>query len=244
MGTDAAAPRSRRALLTAAAGAAGALAAQAALPLAAAAADPDDLVLGVADQATTAETGIAQSTDAVVAFRVHNQTQGAAALVATNGDTTNAETDTSYTAAYAWTPYATDQLYGTAVWGDSEDIGVYGSGSYGVVGYGGIGVEGDANGLTGSIGVRAWAPSTSQVALRVDGKVVFSRSGRQSVASGKKSYSKAVAGMTSSSKVFAVFATNESGRYIRAVVPASGKFTVYFNTALSSSAVFSWFVLD
>ncbi len=55
------APRSRRALLTAAAGGAAALAASAALPLSVAAADPDDVVKGT-DNATTATTSISNST--------------------------------------------------------------------------------------------------------------------------------------------------------------------------------------
>jgi hypothetical protein len=50
--------------------------------------------------------------------------------------------------------------------------------------------------------------------------------------------------VTTGSKIFAVLATSESGRYVRAVVPATGKFTVYLNTTLTSSAVVAWFVLD
>ena len=61
---------------------------------------------------------------------------------------------------------------------------------------------------------------------------------------GKSSVVVTLAGTTSTSKVFAVLATSESGRYVRAVVPASGKFTVYLNTTLRSSAVVSCFVLD
>ena len=57
MADETAAPRSRRALLTAAAGAAGALAASTVLPLTAAAADPNDVVMGQ-DNATTATTSV------------------------------------------------------------------------------------------------------------------------------------------------------------------------------------------
>ena len=62
--------------------------------------------------------------------------------------------------------------------------------------------------------------------------------------SGASSKTISLAGVTSSSKVFGVLATNRGGRWIRAIVPASGKFTVYLNTTLISSAVVSWFVLD
>ena len=51
-------------------------------------------------------------------------------------------------------------------------------------------------------------------------------------------------GTGGSRKIFAVLATSEPGRYVRAVVPAAGKFTVYLNTTLTSSAVLSWFILD
>jgi hypothetical protein len=134
--------------------------------------------------------------------------------------------------------------FGTGVWGDSEDTGVLGTGGIGVNGYGGVGVEGDANSQAGSIGVVAYAPTTAQYALKTYGKVYFDRAGRTAMASGKSSLSKTLAGVTSTSKVFAVLATSESGRYVRAVVPASGKFTVYLNTTLTSSAVVSWFVID
>ena len=137
-----------------------------------------------------------------------------------------------------------DRRGGYGVWGDSPDIGVYGSGGLGVLGYGGVGVEGDANSASGSVGVWAWAPTTSQVALKVTGKVSLSRSGRHAMASGTSSKAVSLTGVTTTSKVFAVLSTSESGRYVRAVVPAAGKFTIYLNTALTSSAVVSWFVLD
>src|SRR5688500_12602412 len=67
MATEEHKPRSRRALLAAAAGAAGALAANAAMPLAAAAADPNDVVKGV-DNPTTATTTISNSAEGSTAF--------------------------------------------------------------------------------------------------------------------------------------------------------------------------------
>jgi hypothetical protein len=64
------------------------------------------------------------------------------------------------------------------------------------------------------------------------------------MASGAKAKAVSLAGVTATSKVFAVLATSESGRWVRAVVPAAGKFSIYLNTTLTSSAVVSWFVLD
>ena len=51
-------------------------------------------------------------------------------------------------------------------------------------------------------------------------------------------------GVTTTSKVFAVLATGEPGRWVRSVVPAAGKFTIYLDTSLTSSVVVSWSVLD
>ena len=159
---------------------------------------------------------------------------------------------TSHTGVYGYAPAGDhgsnpliDATFGTGVWGDSPDAGVYGSGGYGVQGYGGVGVQGYANSaFAGNIGVWAYAPTVSQVALRVTGKASFSRSGRRAVSSGRSSIAISMLGVTSASKVFAVFASSETGRWVRAVVSATGKFTVYFNASLTSSAVVAYFVLD
>jgi hypothetical protein len=259
MSSDAATPRSRRALLATAAGAAGALAVSAIAPLSVAAADPNDVVMGT-DNPTTATTSITDSTADSTAFAAHATGGGVgygieATSTAAGGlvgwsieppDSSWYKPEfTAYTGVFGSAPSNPDpDILSTAVWGDSPDIGVFGSGGNGVVGYGGIGVEGDANDLAGSIGVWAWAPTTSQVALKVTGKVSLSRSGRTSMASNKSSLTVSLTGVTSSSKVFAVLASSESGRYVRAVVASSGKFTIYLNTKLTSSATVNWFVLD
>ena len=146
---------------------------------------------------------------------------------------------------FGYAPHSiVDGTVATGVWGDSPDIGVFGSGGLGVNGYGAVGVEGDANSNAGSIGVWAWTPSASQIALKVTGRVSLSMSGRLTMSTGTASKAVTLAGVTATSKVFAVLATSETGRWVRAVVPAAGKFTVYLNTTLTSSAVVSWFVLD
>jgi hypothetical protein len=258
MAPDVTTPRSRRAILAAAAGAAGALAAQAALPLSAAAA-PANLQTE-SDNPTVATTSITDSGSDSTAFASHATgtgtgygveatSTGGGGLFAWSMGEPSADwfepEILKYTGVFGYSQESTEAGYaGTGVWGDSPDTGVFGSGGYGVVGYGGVGVEGDANELPGSIGVRAWAPSTAQTALKVTGKVSFSRSGRKSMAAGKSSVVVSLAGVKSSSKVFAVLATSESGRWVRAVVPAAGKFTVRLNTTLRTKAVVAWFVLD
>jgi hypothetical protein len=252
-------PRSRRALLAAAAGAAGALAASAAMPLAAAADDPNDIVKEV-DNPTIATTSITDSGAGSTAlagkaigtgfgYGLLGTSAGGGGVVGwsvTAPDSTWFIPDfTSYTGVFGSAPAnPSPDVSATGVWGDSPDIGVLGTGGNGVVGFGRVGVVGEANSLAGSIALWAYAPPTNQVALRVTGKVNFSRSGRRSMVSGNRSKVVLLPGVSATSKVFAVLGTSESGRWVRAVVPAAGKFTIYLNTALTSSAVVSWFVLD
>jgi hypothetical protein len=261
MSTDETTPRSRRALLAAAAGAAGALAASAAVPAAMRAADPDDVVKGV-DNATTATTTVTDTGEGSTAFAGHatgtgtgygleGTALGAAGVFGWSvsapdwgGDPPFDPAFTLYAGVFGSSPTGVDPYWGTGVWGDSPDTGVYGSGSIGVEGYGGLAVAGFANGTTGSTALYGESPDNSSYALYTKGKVHFNRSGRKSVSAGKSSIVHSLSGVTSGSKVFAVLASNESGRWVRAVVPASGKFTVYFNTRLSSRASVSWFVLD
>jgi hypothetical protein len=252
---------SRRALLTAAAGAAGAIAASAAVPATMRAADPDDVVKGI-DNATIATTTITDSGADSTAFAGHATGTGygygvegtSAAAAGIFGWSVSAPAwdppfEPGFTAntGVFGTAAAGDHetTYGSGVWGDSPDAGVYGTGSVGVEGYGGWAVAGFANSTANSVGVfAAGGTASSSLALRAEGRVHFSRSGKKSIGSGKSSIVVYLTGVTSSSMVFAVLRTSESGRWVRAVVAASGKFTVYLNTKLASSASLSWFVLD
>lgn len=245
------APRSRRALLTAAAGAAGALAAHAALPLSAAAAPTP--ISTEQDNPSAATTTVTQATDGQVAFKARNTTAGAAALIGSSGSETNIETDTSFTGIYGWTPSAnSDTIGATGVWGDSDDYGVAGGGGYaGVIGAGGSGVVGigDLDGVVGvggpsGAGVLAFGDTATAVALDVRGKVRFSRSGRSTIGSGRSSIRVNLPGVSAGSRVFAVLHSNRSGRYVRAVVPTTGYFTIYLNTTVTSSTYVAWFVLN
>jgi hypothetical protein len=77
-------------------------------------------------------------------------------------------------------------------------------------------------------------------ALHVNGRATFSRSGRLTLSSGTSSMSKSVAGLTSTSLVFAVVQTGDSHAWVRKVAPASGKFTVFMNKAMTGSVVVAW----
>jgi hypothetical protein len=259
MAEEPAAPRSRRALLTAAAGAAGALAASAVLPLTAAAADPNDVVMGV-DNPTTATTSITNSTTGSTAFAadatgVANDVDfgygvrgtsltgaGVAgwSVSAPGGGFTPAIT--AYTGVFGWSPADPVTAFATGVYGASDDVGVLGVGNAGVYGYGTNGVIGES--ASTSAGVLALGQSATDLALDVRGKVKFSRSSRSTIGSGKSTLKVTLAGTTTSSRIFAVLHTNRSNRWVRAVVPASGSFTIYLNGTVSASTYVAWFVLN
>ena len=131
---------------------------------------------------------------------------------------------------------------GVGVVGESDDWGVLGLGTIGVYGYGTYGVVGESSST--AAGVTAVAASTTNLALEVVGKVKFSRSGRSNISAGSSSKLINLAGVTSSSKVFAVLHSNRSGRYVRAVVVASGRFRIYLNSSVSRTTSVAWFVID
>jgi hypothetical protein len=200
---------------------------------------------------------VATSTGAV-GINVHETDDLFAAVYAIGGDGTNAVAVgvTAATGIYGFTPTPADpNAFGSGVWGDSGDAGVVGTGGLGVLGIGNFGVEGDGFGTRGTgvfgfagdpgtIGVQAYAGSTDRVALKVTGKAQFTRSGRATISSGASSKAISLAGVTTSSIVFAVLASNRSGRWVRAVVTAAGKFTIYLNTSVTSATYVFWWVLN
>ena len=251
MASEPNAPRSRRALLTAAAGGAAALAANAAMPLTAAAASTQ--LMTEVDNPTAAETSVTQATAGDVAFKARTVNTDAAGLVGSTGDETDIDTQTSFTGVYGFAQEDTTNSLGSGVWGSSPDTGVVGSGYWGVYGVGTIGVWGDGGGGPGVLAdsasatvpaVLARGSTTTGLGLQVVGKVKFSRSGRATIGAGKSSLKVTLAGTTPSSRVFAVLHSNRAGRYVRAVVPTTGSFTVYLNTTVTSSTYVAYFVLD
>lgn len=116
-------------------------------------------------------------------------------------------------------------------------MGVRGDGFIGVVAAGSEG---------GGTGLRAWGGDGLglDVALDVRGKVRFSRSGRSTILTGRSSIKVNLLGVTTSSRVFAVLHSNRSGRYVRAVVPTTGSFTIYLNTTVTANTFIAWFVIN
>ena len=219
--------RSRRALLAAAAGSAAAVVASAALPLTTAAAasnvvteqdNPSSATTSITDNGVTAPPSVAFDGNWGGVRRRRNERRsfrgsrlerrGADVLLAD----LRARLHEIQRCLRVSAVIPRRERVGIGVWGDSPDIGVYGSGGSGVVGFGAIGVEGQTNDQAGSVGVWAEARNTSQIALKVKGKVSLSRSGRTTMLSGASSKTIPLAGVTSSSKVFGVLATNCGGR--------------------------------
>jgi hypothetical protein len=247
--------RSRRALLAAAAGGAAALAAQAALPLTAAAATGDPVLLGSENVANT--TTRVTILDGSVSDDAFYATAGGVASgvagyslyssgvrgMAASPSGAAAASETSYTGVYGWSAADPANGLATGVWGDSPDFGVYGTGYFGVYGSGVVGVTGQAETTSGP-GVHALGATTSSPALKVTGKVSFNRSGRKLIAAGKTSVVVSLAGVTTSSKIFAVMSNNRTGRYVRAVVPGANQFTIYLNASYTSQSYLAWFVID
>ena len=166
MAIDPAAPRSRRAILGAALGGAGALFAGAlgrAAPVAAA--NGDGVLLGegttATDNAATAAT-IVKSTGADAlggvsdsGTGVHGHSTGpgtdvpthSTGVIGTTGDTTGVDENTDETGVYGFSDVS---QYSTGVWGDTfQGIGVVGRGDWGVYGTGAsTGVIGDVDSVS------------------------------------------------------------------------------------------------
>ena len=127
---------------------------------------------------------------------------------------------TAYTGVFGSSPADPISALGTGVWGDSDDVGVFGFGGAGVYGVGSYGVIGES--ISTSAGVLAVGQSATDVALEVQGKVKFSRSGRATLGAGKSSIKVTLAGTTTGSRVFAVLHSNRTGRWVQSVVPTTG----------------------
>lgn len=179
-------------------------------------------------------------------------------VIGTMGSQTNAATNTDETGVYG---YADASNSSTGVVGHShQGFGVFGVGAVGVAGAGSWGVLGDvaptqigvygnsgasaAPIVGGGIGVLARAETPASLALKVLGRVQFSRSGRTYIAAGASSRVVALAGVTTASYVLATMATNRAGVYVQAVVTAAGQFTIYMNKVVAGTTYVSYLVIN
>jgi hypothetical protein len=161
----------------------------------------------------------------------------------------------------------------TGVWGLGGDTssgfstGVYGEGDTGVWGFGGWGVFGSSDatgtgvyGFSGASvpaapahvgvfgytdsGYAVYARAATGTALYVDGKARFRRSGRTYVSAGHSTRVITLAGVTTASYIIATPQTNRAGVFVQAVVPASGKFTIYLNKTVSATTYVGYLVIN
>jgi hypothetical protein len=163
-----------------------------------------------------------------------------AGVVGVAGDAGNIAGNIGLTGVYGYSdPSSVEGFVGAGVWGDSPDFGAIGTGSVGVYGDGNWGALGFGRGGDG-IGVLAAVDTGSGRALRVQGRAEFTRSGRVTIKAGTSKRAVSLAGCTSSTLVIANLASNRSGRWVRAVVPASGQFTIHLNTSVGSDTLVAW----
>jgi hypothetical protein len=264
-------PRSRRALLAAAAGVAAAAAATVIAPATALATDPDDVAKNQ-DNATTAVTSITQTTDSTDAFQARGLGTGVGVIgrtdFAKNAGVVGLAGDPALS-IFVTQPFDIDAgIYGYSnVTGISAGIlaegptGVYGTGDFGVYADGftvglfasavGPGTAVQAHAGTGlapapltNAALMGTVSAKSQIGIYARGRAVFpDRSGRTTITKGHASKTVSVANMTSGNAAYAVLNTSRTGVYVRAVVPGTGKITIYLNKAVPASTSIAWLVL-
>jgi hypothetical protein len=264
---------SRRRVLAAAIGGAGALAvSRLAGPAATRAADTDPALMGTANVSTT-ETGF-QNTDAgetsvhvvqTTGIGVQVETTTGTGIRAAASDSTPSDfVDGSYrsgvvaTVGDLGTPGLVDSIVGSsdesAVYGYSNVSGfangVWGDSwdGTGVYGTGASGVYGAGfNGVTGigsNVGLYGVAGGPTAYALYTSGKIKFSgRSGRTSITSGHQYKDVTISGMTTASAVIVTLSTYKSGYSVAAAVSYAGKFRMYLNKSATSTIYFSYLVI-
>lgn len=234
MVTDPGATTTRRKVITAALGAAGALAASAiagATPVAAAPNGNVQLGAGVSDSDndSAAQTQVRGTTDGIVAFSAVQSGSGVG--------------------LYGYTLTGTGVL---AVGGSSGNgLDARSSNGAGAIGtsYSGSGVYGYAGSTVApsiagpAAGVVASAVDTSKLALRVLGRATFSFSGKATVTASHSSVTVIKPGVSTSSLIIATPRTNRAGVYVQSAVPGTGKFTIHLNKAVSAATVVAYMIL-
>jgi hypothetical protein len=181
---------------------------------------------------------------------------GVVAVAGQSGGTPAANTDE--TGVYG---FSDESGLSAGVWGDTiGGTGVVATGDWGLYATGRMGVIADvapagtaiyafngsvaAGEAPGGRAIYARAYSSSQIALEAVGKVRFSRSGRTSIVKGGASKSVTLAGVSTSSYVIATLQTNQSGVYVKAVVPSTNKFTIYLSKAATGTCYVGYLVIN
>jgi hypothetical protein len=209
---------------------------------------------------TTSGTGISGESTSGAGVFGRAATTDRAGVVGVAGDTSDSSLDADVDLDSGVYGYADQTFNSSGVWGESFDgIGVVGSGALGALALGFDGTLSQAFGGTAVHAHTGGGPvptpptnaalfgsvtSNANIGLEARGRVRFpSRSGRATIAAGKSTVAVSVAGMTSGNIVFAVLNSSGGGRFVRTVIPATGKITIYLNAAVSSNTSVAWLVL-
>jgi hypothetical protein len=241
------AARNRRAFLAAAAGAVAATAASAIDPRAVVRAGVDgDVVLGALNTATTT-TALRITANNSDVFQVRGVSENAA-IVGVNDDVGAGVRGEATTGAgvLGVSPSGSgvegSATQGNGVLGVSEE----GTGVAGHITLSGDGVHGHSF-ATAGVGVRASAEAG--LALAVDGKATFSRSGRATIPAGADHVDidlRTKGGLSGTPLGFANLATRRPGIHVEVVrpnVPGGGKMRINVNKAVPGSTLVFWLVL-
>jgi hypothetical protein len=237
MAIDPETPRSRRAVLGAALGGAAAIAAASLVrPPEVAAGTDGDMVLGVFQDAPGTTEVMSAGGDGFHAFAGGDGSADGLGGFSTTGvgvfgGSNNGESGTTHKGRIGVRGWAYHEVSPGVP--DSTSIGVLGEAGPGT------GVKGWSNSGTGID-----ATSATGAALSVHGKVKLSRSGRTSVSAGHSSRTITMAGVTTASYVIATLQTNRAGVHVQAVVPSSGKFTIFLNKAVSGTTYVGYLVVN
>lgn len=244
MKMDARAVDRRRVLVGALAGIAALITDRFADPVAVSANDPNDVVLGAANDALTPTRISVPDGDALVLSTAGIGSDKAAlrATAGTSVDESGIAIDAS-SGSIAIRGQAPAQD-GTGVLGIGQYIGVEGRGQIGVSGAstGGVGVEGSVESGTG-----VHALATTGTALRVDGRVSFSTAGFATIRAGHRSQLvRPGIDLTAASKIFVTLQTSAGGattvrRISRDTV--GNRFTIYLTAVATIDCRVAWFVV-
>jgi hypothetical protein len=245
---------SRRAMLVAALGGTAAFAAKTALaPAVALAGDGDSLRLGMSNfQSVTTSIQDTETYFDILAL----YSEQATAL----------KGQSAYSHGVLATSVTNDAIVGqtagaskSGVWGDNTKGGYGVSGSTGGSSAAGVwgdnkssgqgvrGTSASGDGVRGKshsgVGVRAQADSAG-VALRVEGRAQFQRSGRATVTAGHSTVTVSMTGVRSTSYVLATVQANIADLAVRGVVPGTDKLTIYLTKSVASTVAVGFLVIN
>jgi hypothetical protein len=239
-------------------------------PDAARAHDPQDVLLG-GDNSATTTTAITNSANGSAVVSATTIT-GTALYGITDSGTAAVYGDSNSATAVVGNSYTGTGVHGTSsagngVHGNSQSAGasgVYGENThkgYGVAGRSNVGPFGGAAATLGdntADGIGVWARSShgialladpvnpDAIALRAQGVAQFTRSGKLTVKAGASSVTRTAIRVDPGTLVLAILQQDRPGVYVRSAVPdaAGNSFTIRLNKSVGSDTKVGWFLVN